>query len=532
MPVALSPRTARNIAWMEKHLRIPDGDKAGQRFVVPDYIREDLELLWGNPHGTRTLIVSRPRKNLKTFEIALVFMCALIGPECEPNSQLYSVANSQKQAMMVCNYMCQMIRFNPRLKDALTILHGGRIEHRARGVIYQALSSRPETAHGKNPRYVCFDELGQWKAEESELFSAMTSGSILQGDPVFFIISTQAPNDFALLSQLISKAQESTALPDGHPDKDPQTVVRLDTAPTDLDPDDPETFAIANPAYREGIIKDAAVIKIIRDAKRSPVAKAQYRNLHLNQRVSTRDNFVSLDTWRANARPNDGDWRGCPVWCGLDLSTSLDLTAFVMMARVGDEWQVRTYCWLPEEGLEEKGKRDSASWSTWADMGVLLTTPGSTVNYEIVAQRIYDLCVGLDVRAIACDVHRLADMRLSLIRAGFTEEQLEGEKRIFVIHKQDFGHMSSALNALESMLVRAEIAHGSHPILSYCAYNALVRTDSNEQRKLVKKYSSHGGRIDAMVALAMAANLANQQFETVKKRKSYLSAPGAKLIVA
>ncbi len=62
------------------------------------------------------------------------------------------------------------------------------------------------------------------------------------------------------------------------------------------------------------------------------------------------------------------------------------------------------------------------------------------------------------------------------------------------------------LRVLESDILNRKIAHGNHPVLEMCAANAVVQTDPAGNRKLAKDKSY--GRIDGMVALAMARSVA------------------------
>ena len=51
------------------------------------------------------------------------------------------------------------------------------------------------------------------------------------------------------------------------------------------------------------------------------------------------------------------------------------------------------------------------------------------------------------------------------------------------------------------------MSHGNHPVLTMCAANAVVTSDPAGNRKLDKAKAT--GRIDGMVALAMAARVAS-----------------------
>jgi phage terminase large subunit-like protein len=71
--------------------------------------------------------------------------------------------------------------------------------------------------------------------------------------------------------------------------------------------------------------------------------------------------------------------------------------------------------------------------------------------------------------------------------------------------------MSPALRDLEAELLNGRLAHGGHPVLTMCAANAVVQSDPAGNRKLSKAKST--GRIDGMVALAMAMGVAPEQVE-------------------
>jgi phage terminase large subunit-like protein len=66
--------------------------------------------------------------------------------------------------------------------------------------------------------------------------------------------------------------------------------------------------------------------------------------------------------------------------------------------------------------------------------------------------------------------------------------------------------MSPAIRELESLLLSRKLRHGGHAVLEMCAHNATVVMDPAANRKFVKGKAT--GRIDGMVALAMAVGIA------------------------
>lgn len=496
-------RAERNIAWVERYCRIPEGRFVGKPLEVAPFMREDFRAIYDNPHGTRRAIISRGRKNAKTTESALILLLHLCGPEARPNSQLFSAAQSRDQAAILFALAAKIVRLSPDLNSVVTVRDTAKqLACTELGTLYRALSAEASTAYGLSPVLTVHDELGQVKGPKSDLYEALETSTAAQEDPLSIIISTQAPTDADLLSVLIDDAKA------GH---DPRTVLRMDEAPVDLDPFGEEAIRAANPAF-DLFMNKAEVLAMAEDARRMPSRQPEFENLVLNRRVEMNAPFISRKVWMDCAAAPIESFRGLPVFGGLDLSETSDLTALVLIAPDENVWQVYPTFWLPRHGLAEKSRRDKVPYDQWAAAGFLQTTPGPTVDYEFVAGHLAGLFDDLDIRKIAFDRWNWKHLKPWLVKAGFTEEQLEGDNALFEQFGQGFQSMSPALRALEADLLNKKIAHGKHPVLTMCATNATVQTDPAGNRKM-SKMKSHG-RIDGMVALAMARGVAGTWLDT------------------
>lgn len=120
----------------------------------------------------------------------------------------------------------------------------------------------------------------------------------------------------------------------------------------------------------------------------------------------------------------------------------------------------------------------------------------------------------MDVQQVNFDRWQWQHFKPWLLKAGFKEEQLEGEKAIFQPFGQGFQSMSPALMTLEADLLEQRIAHGDHKVLTMCSNNAVVTSDPSGNRKLDKAKAT--GRIDGMVALAMARAAAGTHYNRPK----------------
>lgn len=480
-------RAERNIKWIEEHCYIPDGAKAGQQVTLSKFQRNEIHRIYGSP--TRRIILSFGRKNAKTTFAAFLLLLHLAGPEARINSQLNSAAQSRDQAALLFSLAAKVVRMSTDLNQYIVVRDSAKQLHCPElGTLYRALSAEASTAYGLSSVFTVHDELGQVKGPHSELYSALETSAGAHEEPLSIIISTQAPTDGDLLSILIDDALA------GH---DPKIKVSLYTADESLDPFSEEAIKQANPAYGE-FLNPESCLEQADQAKRMPSMEAGYRNLVLNQRVEAEDPFVSKSVWQANGVIPE-DFAGKVVYGGLDLSSVSDLTALVLATWENGKVDVFPIFWLPGQNIADKSKADRVPYDVWAKQGHLELAPGPSIEYEYVAQRLREVFDRCHIQAIAFDRWNIRHLKPWLLKAGFTEEEIE-EK--FINFGQGFASMSPALRDLESLLLTNKIRHGNHPVLSMCAANARVQTDPAGNRKFTKAKSS--GRIDGMVALAMA----------------------------
>jgi phage terminase large subunit-like protein len=468
-PPPPGPVTAADvITFIETVCFVPEGKLVGQPLRLQDWQKDILRAIYDNPAGTRRAIISMGRKNAKTTLSACLLLAHLCGPPARnrPNSELYSAAQSRDQAGIIFSLAAK----------------------------YRALSAEATTAFGLSPSLIIHDELGRVRGPRSPLYEALETAVGAQEAPLSIVISTQAATDGDLLSILIDDALRGC---------DPTTIVKLYTAPPELDPFGEEAIRAANPAL-DAFMNKREVLAMANDAARMPARENEYRNLVLNQRIEASSPFLAPDVWKAcGGEPRD--ITGLSVFGGLDLSESGDLTALVLAHPDPNDgvWHVRPFFWLPEERLAEKAARDHAPYDLWASRGYLETTPGAAIGYEFVAERLKEIFEDYQVTKIAFDLWNWTHLRPWLAKAGFSEQTLD---KAFVPFGQGYKSMSPAVRDLETLVLERKLRHGNHPVLTMCIVNSVVERGDAGNRKLSKKRST--GRIDGAVALVMAIGAA------------------------
>lgn len=488
-------RGQRVIDFIHRYCVVPEGKLVGQPMRLEPFQQRFIKEVYDNPAGTRRGILSIARKNGKSGLIAAMVLAHIVGPEARLNAQIVSGARSRDQAALVFNLAWKMTQLSPDLAKLVRVIPSNkRLIGLPMNVEYKALAAEGKTAHGLSPVVVILDELGQVRGPHDPFVEALETAQGAYDDGLQLVISTQAPTDADMLSLWIDDAIRS---------EDPHTVCHVYSADEEYDLADPKAWADANPAL-DSFRSRVELAQAAEKAARMPSFENSFRNLYLNQRINMVAAFVSPAVWKAgNAAPDDEAFLAGPVYGGLDLSATTDLTALVLTARLDGQLHVRPYFWMPQDSVVEASRRDRAPYDVWVREGLLRTTPGKVIDYAFVARDIGVLTADLPVAKIGFDRWRMDRMQLALDAAGVA---LPLEP-----FGQGFVSMSPALDALEADLLQERVRHGGHPVLAMCAANAVALPDPAGNRKLDKSKAT--GRIDGLVALAMAEGVEGQSTE-------------------
>lgn len=490
-------RLDRVVAFLES-LPITSGALAGETLTVRPWQRDFLEAVYredaNGVRRVRTAVLSMARKNGKSGLAAGLALCHLAGPEAEQRGQVFSAANDRAQAAILYNEMAAIIERVPWLQERLSLRrHAKEIEDLGgTGSVYTALSADVPGKHGLSPSFVVYDELGQTTSRD--LFDALDTAMGARAEPLMLVISTQAADDIAPMSELVDYG-----LRVGWGEiEDPSFHLTLYAAPEGSDPWTEDAWRAANPALGDFRSLDD-VARQAAQARRIPTKEAAFRNLILNQRVSAETRFLPASEWRACGEPVDIEaLAGRTCWAGLDLAATRDLSALVLVFPRDDGGvDVMARFWLPSVNLADRAEQDRVPYLVWRDQDFLDTTPGAVTDPRFIAAAVADLRSRYQLQALAYDRWRIEGFKLALQDEGVEDLEL-------IPHGQGFRDMAPAVDALERAVAERRLRHGNHPVLTWCVSNAVAVRDPAGNAKLDKSRST--GRIDGAVALAMALN--------------------------
>lgn len=475
------------------------GTWAGKKFELIDWQERIIRDLFGvlKPNGYRqfnTAYVEIPKKQGKS-ELAAAVALLLCCGDGEERAEVYGCAADRQQATIVFDVAADMVRMCPALNKRVKILASQkRIIYEPTNSFYQVLSAEAYSKHGFNIHGVVFDELHT--QPNRKLFDVMTKGS---GDarmqPLYFLITTAGTDTNSICYETHQKAKD---ILDGRK-IDPTFYPVIYGADESDDWTDPAVWRKANPSLdiTVGIDKVEAACN---SAKQNPGEENSFRQLRLNQWVKQAVRWMPMEKWDACAFPIDEDeLEGRVCYGGLDLSSTTDITAFVLVFPPLDEedkYIVLPYFWVPEDTLDLRVRRDHVPYEVWEKQGRLETTEGNVIHYGYIEKFIQRLGEKFNIREIAFDRWGAVQMVQNLEIMGFT----------VVPFGQGFKDMSPPTKELMKLVLEKRIAHGGHPVLRWMMDNIYIRTDPAGNIKADKEKSTE--KIDGAVATIMALDRA------------------------
>ena len=486
-----------------KSLKHTKGKWHGVNFTLLEWQQKILEDVFGTINefnGFRqysTAYIEIPKKNGKS-ELAAAVALKMLCADGEHGAEVYGCAADRAQASIVFDVAVDMVDQNRTLKKYIKpVLSTKRLIYKPTRSYYQVLSAEAFTKHGLNPHGVIFDELHA--QPDRRLYEVMTQGS---GDartqPLFFFITT-AGDDPDRVSICWEVREYARRVIEGKVN-DPSFYGVIYGIADDADPWNEENWYQANPSLGHTIDIEKVRLAAIK-AKENQATERAFRQLRLNQWVNFKNSgWISLDVWDKSAGVVDIEkLRGRACFGGLDLSTKIDLSAFVLVFPPDEtepDWKVLPYMWLPIGGLKERVLRDKVPYDEWIRAGLINGTAGDVIDYDVIQEKILTLNKMFKIVEIGFDswnAHQMGNI-------------LAGEGIEMVDMRQGMKTLSPATKETGKLIVQKTLHHGGHEVLRNQFGNVEVKTDENANIRPVKLKGVK--RIDAVVAMIMAVGRA------------------------
>jgi phage terminase large subunit-like protein len=485
--------SARVLAFFRTFLRHPSGEFRGQPFnpllFQIDFIRKVYDpLLPDGRRQVREALLMLPRKNGKTALCAAIGLYHLFAGE--HLGQIVVSANSRDQAGLLFTAAVEMLDASPVLRERATVSRAAkRIVDKSSRSTFRAISAEAGNAHGLSCSLYLVDELHQ--AKNDDLLTALRTSVGARREPLGVIISTAGFDKLSPLGILYDFGK--TWMED--PSINPAFSATIYEAGKDDDWDAEETWLKCNPAA--GAFRSIEELRLSAErARQIPSEVDAFRRYYLNQWTSQESSWLDMALWDAckGDIPLD-ELAGKLAYGGLDLSSTQDLTALTLLIPHNGKTYMLAWCWLPQDDLKERERRDGVPYTRWAEQGYLELTSGNAVDMKTIAQRVKDICRTYDVYRINYDRWGSTATAQDLVDDGIA----------MVAFGQGFQSMSNPTKALQTAILRQEIIHDGSPLLRWQASKTAIVMDVTGAIKPVKVMRNKRRRhIDSIVAACMA----------------------------
>jgi len=485
--------------FFSQFLRHSKGQWARQPFVLLHWQWQDIIAPlfgWKRADGTRRFrrgYIEVPKKNGKSTLFSGLSLYLLTG-DGEPGAEVYSAAVDRDQASIVYNEAANMVESSPALASRLRVIRSTkRIVFEKLRSFYRALSADVPAKEGLNAHAVLIDELHAQKTRE--LWDTLRYAGASRRQPLHLAVTTAGFDRLSICWEQHLYAEQVLA----GLIHDPAFFGYISAATPEDDWTDPEVWKKANPSFGITINEDQFA-EDCREAQESPAKENSFRRYRLNQWTEQDVRWLNMAKWDACAG-NPGDLNGCVCWAGLDLSSTQDITALVLVFREADVYSALAYFWVPEEGARHRERRDRVPYGTWISEEYIEATPGEVIDYDRIRAKINELGKQYEILEIAIDRWNATQLATQLTDNGFE----------VVPFGQGYASMNWPTKKLEEVVRAGRLRHGGNPVLRWMAGNASIETDAVDNWKPSKKKSRE--RIDGIVALIMALDRASRQEE-------------------
>ena len=508
-------RAEKVIKFIES-LKHSKGKWAGKRFKLERWQKEDIiKPLFGTvtKDGKRQFkkaYIEIPRKNGKT-ELAAGICDYLLYADGEEGAEIYGAADTVDQAALIYKAAVSMIRQNETLLKLTKIIdYRNLVEFTLKNSIYKVIARKASGAHGKDASGVIFDELHTQK--DSEFYDVLDTSGGSREEPLFISITTagydkQSPcrkeHDYCINNFLddTNKGWINDHCFRTRPEsklRDPTYFCYIRAADPEADWRDEKTWYQANPALEntktgEGFRKLSDIRAKALKADRDLSFRNTFKRLYLNVWTDSVTSWIKMERWRrCKKKISEEQLQGQICYGGLDLASTTDIAAFILLFPIGKYLYIKLWAFIPEATIRERSKTDGVPYSEWVQKGLIIPTPGDWIDFNAIKNKILEARSKYKIHSIAYDrweatqlVQELIDINVDMVPMG-----------------QGFASMSAPTKELIKLTLSEKLQHGGDPVLNWASSNLVLKEDPAGNIKPSKKDSTE--KIDPMVALIMA----------------------------
>jgi len=357
------------------------------------------------------------------------------------------------------------------------------------------LSAQSRNKDGYNIEVGCIDEVHEMT--DSKVYDAIKQSQSTKSEPLIFIITTEGntvggflDNKLDYVRKMIKgEIQDERVLPWLYTQDSVDEIYQ-----------DKRTWQKSNPSI--GSIKTYSYLEdLMNKSKHDLGTRVTMLSKDFNIKQLEQGSWLSFDDLNNNETFNIEDLKDSYAIGGVDLSSTTDLTAAVLLLMKGDKKFVITQFFMPSDVILKRKEEDNAPYDIWVQKGLITVTDGSQNDFSLVTQWFMNMIRTYNIRPlwVGYDPWNSLYWIKEMEELGFNMEKV----------RQGVYSLSEPMKQLEADLKNNKVVYNNNPILKWCLSNTQAKVDVNgniQPSKLNSRYK----RIDGTVALIIAYAVLNR----------------------
>lgn len=469
--------------------------------------------------------ISFSRKNGKSFLMACIAsLYLLVENRPKMGREILFTANTFKQAKISFDMFSSGLRYlakqSPTIRKRIKTNNAEvfDLDTNSHAV---AMASNLQALDGYRSDLAIIDEYHL--ATSNEIKSTIKTGQVNSDNALLAVISTSGNNlnspmykDYLFASKVLDGKIEVDDLFIAIYEQDSKAeVLRAIDQPDLLEKSNP----LLSNADRRSVMLPKLIdsIKLASEQKNLLPVYVKNANLWLQARENS---YIPVKDWR-NAIIEPPNIKGAPVWFGVDLSKSGDLTSVSWCIPIEcEDNSTFLYCdshsWVATKyGLLEKEKRDQFSYTQGEKDGecTITKSEAGVINYDDILNFMINFVEenNLIVQAVCYDPWSFGYLLDDFQRLNWQLVEINQGRRT----------LSMPTRTFREKLFSGDIKHPNNKLLEYAVNNAIITYDKY-QNMLIDKAKSQN-KIDPLAALMNAFTIAADKLQPnkVKHDDSY-----------
>ena len=432
-----------------------------------------------NKRITRTFILSVGRKNGKSSLLSAMALYALLE---ESGASVVSAANSANQAKILFQ-MCSQYLKSIDPKSKFFARYRDRIIFDKTNSEIKVVSADASRLDGLNLNFFVEDETAS--AVDSSVWDVLESSQGSRAQPLACSCSTrgfQLSGFYKSLEDSAIEVLQCTKVDDS-------LFPLIYTLDNEDNWKDESVWQKANPNLGVSISTEYLRQQITK-AVNNPTQELSIKTKLLNMWVSSAENWIPLDyIYNASQPINIEDFRNQYCYLSFDLASTTDLTCVSLMIEKDAKYYMKNWYFFPVDQLENN--INAERYKRWAAQGYLTLTNGNVTDYSLVQNKIMEIQNICPILQISYDQWNATDLAIRL-----TEQNLPLQP-----YSQSMQSMNLPTKTLERWILQGVVVIDKNPITLWCYENARVKSDWNENIRIVK--NSQSQKIDGVIASIM-----------------------------